>query len=116
MDRDALPLLKGTLDVLILKALSWGPMHGFGIASWLERTSEGTLDVDDSVLYQALHRVEGRGYVEAEWGLTENNRRARFYRLTAAGRQQLKNETATWMAYSESVTSILSLTARPRPA
>src|SRR5829696_515266 len=79
---DALPLLKGTLDLLVLKTLSWTEMHGFGISSWLERQSGGALTVDDSALYQALHRLEERGHVSARWGMTENNRRARYYRLT----------------------------------
>ena len=113
MEQLALPLLKGTLDVLILKAVSWGPMHGFGIAQWLDANSAGALGVDDSVLYQALHRVEGRGYVEAEWGVTENNRRARYYKLTGAGRRHLRAETESWLRYSRSVTAILTLTARP---
>ena len=106
---DGLPLLKGTLDLLVLKALSWGPLHGYGIASWLEARSGGTLGVEDSALYQALHRLEGRRYVEAEWGVSENNRRARYYRLTRAGRAQLKNESDVWLRYTASVTSILSL-------
>lgn len=71
MTDHTLPLLKGTLDLLVLKSLTWDPMHGFGIASWLEQHSEGTLGVDDSAMYQALHRLEGRGYIEAEWGVTE---------------------------------------------
>ena len=110
---DTLPLLKGTLDLLVLKTLSWGPMHGFGISSWLETQSDGALGVDDSALYQARHRLEGRGYVEAEWGVTENNRRARWYRLTPAGRRHLQAETDTWMRYTRSVTSILVLAGRP---
>ena len=109
----ALPLLKGTLDLLVLKALSWGTMHGFGISSWLESYSGGALGVDDSALYQAMHRLEGRGYVVAEWGVTENNRRARYYRLTTAGRRQLRAETETWLRYTQSVTAILTLSARP---
>jgi transcriptional regulator len=108
-----LPLLKGTLDLLVLKALSWGAMHGFGISSWLESASTGALGVDDSALYQALHRLEGRGYVEAEWGVTANNRRARYYELTAAGRHQLRAETDVWLRYTQSVTAILTLTASP---
>jgi transcriptional regulator len=108
-----LPLLKGTLDLLVLKALSWGPMHGFGISILLESSSGGSLAVDDSALYQSLHRLEGRGYVEAEWGVTENNRRARYYRLTAGGRRQLRAETDTWLRYTESVTAVLTLAARP---
>ena len=110
---DALPLLKGTLDLLILKALTWGPMHGFGISSWLAEQSDGTVGVDDSALYQALHRLEGRRYIAAEWGITENNRRARFYTLTTAGRRHLRAEADTWARYTAAVTSILASTARP---
>lgn len=108
----SLPLLKGTLDLLVLKALSWGPMHGFAILSWLETSSEGQIGVEDSALYQALHRLEARRLVDAEWGLTENNRKARWYRLTTAGRQRLRRETATWLRYTSSVTRILSLARR----
>lgn len=109
---DALPLLKGTLDLLVLKALSWGPMHGFAIVSWLEHSSDGAIGVEDSALYQALHRLEARALVDAEWGLTENNRKARWYRLTTAGRQRLRRETDTWLRYTRSVTHILTLTRR----
>ena len=109
----ALPLVKGTLDALVLKALAWGPMHGFEVTTWLERQSRGALGVQDSALYQALHRLEGRGYVAAEWGTTENNRRAKYYRLTPAGRRHLQAETDTWLRYTQSVTSILTLAARP---
>lgn len=104
-----LPLLKGTLDLLVLKALSWGPMHGYGIASWLERRSGGRLGVEDSALYQALHRLEGRRLVTAEWGVTENNRRARYYTLTPAGRAHLGSESSTWLRYTQSVSAILAL-------
>ena len=113
MSADQLPLVKGTLDVLVLKALAWGPMHGFAITEWLEERSRGSIGVDDSALYQALHRMEERGLVEAEWGVTENNRRARWYRLTPAGRRHLQAETDTWMRYTRSVTSILVLAGRP---
>ena len=109
---DNLPLLKGTLDLLILKTLSWGAMHGYAIATWLEDRSDGTLGVDDSALYQALQRMEGRGWLSAEWGTTENNRRARYYKLTTAGRQRLRTESETWLRYTKSVTSILSLASR----
>ena len=112
MAADTLPLLKGTLDLLVLKTLTWGPMHGFGISSWLDEQSSGTVGVDDSALYQALHRLEGRGYIAAEWGVTENNRRARFYTLTTAGRRHLKAETESWLRYTTTVTSILAV-ARP---
>ena len=104
-----LPLLKGTLDLLILKALSWGALHGYAISLWLEQRSAGTLGVDDSALYQSLHRLEDRGLVEAEWGVTETNRRARFYKLTTAGKQRLQAETSTWLRYTQSVSGILAL-------
>ena len=109
----ALPLLKGTLDLLVLKALSWRAMHGFGIASWLESSTDGDLGVDDSALYQSLHRLEARGLVEADWGITENNRRARFYRLTADGRRRLRDEMETWLRYTRSVTHVLTTAPRP---
>jgi transcriptional regulator len=109
---DSLPLLKGTLDLLILKTLSWGPMHGYAIATWLEARSNGTLGIDDSALYQALQRMEGRGWLAAEWGTSDNNRRARYYRLTAAGRQRLRTESDTWLRYTKSVTAILAVAQR----
>ena len=108
---EALPLIKGTLDLLVLKALSWAPMHGFEITSWIEERSAGALGVQDSAMYQALHRLEERGHVAAEWGVTPNNQRARYYRLTKAGRAFLAAETAQWVRYAETVTGIL--TARP---
>ncbi|HEU4628745.1 MAG TPA: PadR family transcriptional regulator [Gemmatimonadaceae bacterium] len=111
-----LPFLKGTVDMLVLKALSGGPMHGFGIALWLEARSDGTLGLDDSVTYQVLHRLEGRGWVEAEWTVTENKRRARVYRLTRAGRAQLAKETDAWLRYSRSVTAIMTADLRPASA
>ena len=116
---DQLALVKGTLDVLVLKALSWGPMHGFEITTWLEDTSSGALDVDDSALYHALHRMEERRLIAAEWGVTENNRRARYYSVTSAGRAHLRAETARWLRYSEMVSGILtaaSRTTNARPA
>jgi PadR family transcriptional regulator len=106
-----LPLLKGTLDLLMLKALSWGALHGYAISLWLEQRSAGTLGIDDSALYQSLHRLEGRGLVEAEWGVTETNRRARFYKLTPAGKQRLQAETSTWLRYTQSVSGILALSS-----
>ena len=83
-------------------------MHGYGIATWLEQRSHGTLGLDDSALYQALQRMERRGWLTAEWGTTENNRRARYYRLTAAGRQHLRAQSAQWTRYTRCVTAILS--------
>jgi transcriptional regulator len=99
--------VKGTLDVLVLKALAWTPMHGFEITTWLEGRSGGTLGIQDSALYQALHRLEARGLAAAEWGVTANNQRARYYRLTAAGREHLVAETDRWVRYAETVTAIL---------
>ena len=109
---DQLSLVKGTLDVLVLKTLSWGAMHGFEITSWLEDRSGGALDVEDSALYQALHRLEERGLVSAEWGMTGNNRRARYYSLTRAGRSHLRAETARWLRYTATVSDILGAATR----
>jgi transcriptional regulator len=109
---DQLPLLKGTVDMLVLKALTWGPMHGFGISQWLDNRSNGSLGLDDSAMYQVLHRLEGRGHVEAEWRVTDNSRRARFYRLTHAGRSHLKAQTDLWLRYSGVVTALVTSRAR----
>ena len=105
---DPLPLVKGTLDALVLKALSWTPMHGFEITCWLEDRSAGTLDVQDSALYQALQRLEDRGHVTAEWGMTENHRRARYYHITRPGLSHLAAETDRWSRYAATVTGILT--------
>ena len=105
---DAIPLVKGTLDILVLRALAWAPMHGFEITTWLENQSGGALGVRDSALYQALHRMEERGLIAAEWGVTENNQRARYYRATKTGRAHLAAETAQWVRYAELVTGILT--------
>lgn len=110
---ESLPLVKGTLDVLALKALSWTPMHGFEITSWLEEWSGGGLDVNDSALYQALYRMEERGLVEAQWGVTENNRRARYYRITPDGKAHLAEEADRFLRYARTVGDILSA---PHPA
>lgn len=104
---DTLPLLKGTLDMLILKALSIEPMHGYGISVWLERGSDGAIVAEDSAIYQALRRLEGRRLVEAEWGVTENNRRARYYSLTSTGRKHLREEARTWDRYARWVGRLL---------
>ena len=102
------PLVKGTLDALVLKALSWGPMHGFEITTWLEDRSAGALAVEDSALYQALHRMEERGLITAEWGVTENNRRARYYELTDQGRAALEAETRDWRRFAAALEVVLS--------
>lgn len=105
---DSLPLLKGTLDMLILKALSIEAMHGYGLSVWLENGSDGDIVVEDSAIYQALRRLEGRRLVEAEWGVTENSRRARYYTLTAEGRRHLADEARTWDRYAETVGKLLA--------
>src|SRR5213080_4779556 len=101
-------LLKGTLDVLVLKTLSWGPMHGFEITRWLETRSGGRLDITDAALLQALHRLEERSLLGAEWGVTKNERRARYYRLTAAGRTSLRAESAALIDQFDAVTAVLT--------
>ena len=101
-------LLKGTLDVLVLKTLSWGAMHGFEIGSWLEERSGGRIGVTDAALLQALHRLEERALIAAEWGMTGNGRRARYYSLTAAGRATLRAESAALVDDAEALTSVLT--------
>src|ERR671933_1554431 len=98
-----LDLLQGTLDVLVLKALAWGPRHGYAVARWIKTTSDDALTVEDRALYLALHRLEERGWVESEWGLSEKNRRAKFYRLTTSGRRALRAEAASWQEYAAAV-------------
>jgi transcriptional regulator len=101
-------LLQGTVDILILRALAWESMHGYAISRWLASRSDGVLAVDGAALYQALHRLSHRKWVSAEWGLSENNRKAKFYSLTAAGRAQLRAESAVWKAYAAAVSKVLS--------
>ena len=101
-------VLQGTLDMLVLKALTWGPMHGYGVLAWLRQTTDGELRIEDAALYPALHRLEARKQIDSEWGLSENNRRAKYYQLTARGRQQLRAESATWSRYSTAVSKVLS--------
>jgi transcriptional regulator len=108
-----LPVLKGTLDLLVLRALNWTPMHGFEIVSWLERAGNGSLDVEDSALYQAVYRLEEKGFLKADWGVTENNRRARYYSITPTGRAHLRAETKSWMRYADTVTAILTAGKEP---
>jgi transcriptional regulator len=103
----SLDLLQGTVDILVLQTLAWGPMHGYAVASWIRQRTDGVLELEDAPLYKALHRLERQGYVDAEWGVSENNRRARYYQLTAAGRRQLHTEAATWRRYAEAVFKVL---------
>jgi len=115
MANEDLGLVSGTLDLLVLRTLTWGPRHGFAIARWIRSTSGDAILVEDRALYLALHRLEERGLVESDWGLSENNRRARFYQLTRAGRTQLRARTQYWTRYAEAVFRILQAT-EPRPA
>ena len=107
MTRASLDLLQGTLDVLILKTLSWGPTHGYGVSRWIRQRTDDVLTVEDAALYQALHRLERRGWIESEWGLSENNRRAKYYQLTAEGRRQLRAEVSMWQRYAAAVSRVL---------
>ena len=100
-------LLQGTLAMLILKALMVRPMHGYGIARWVEDTTDDVLRIEEGSLYPALRRIEDRGWVTSAWGLSENNRRAKFYTITAAGRAELRAEGAVWLRYAAAVTSVL---------
>lgn len=102
-----LPLLQGSLDLLVLGALGTGVKHGYGVATIVRERSGGALDIEDAALYQALHRLERKGLVSAEWGLSENNRRARFYALTAAGRKRLRAEAANWQRHAQAVAAAL---------
>ena len=114
MSDDAeLDILLGTLDVLVLKALSWGPSHGYGVARFIRESSGNTFRILDGALYTALHRLEERGWVEAEWGHTEQGKRAKFYRITTAGRRQLRDATAHWERYAAGMAGVLGA---PRPA
>jgi transcriptional regulator len=100
-------LLPGTLDVLILKALSWGARHGYALGRWIRETTGDVLQVEEGALYPALHRLEQRRWLKAEWGITETGRRAKFYALTSLGRKHLRAEIARWERYSEAVSSVL---------
>ncbi len=113
MSDRSLEVLKGTLDVLILKTLSWGPAHGYGITGCLEDLTDGALLVVEGALYPALHRLERRGLIEAEWGLSENNRRAKFYELTDEGRHQLHASTSSWNRFANAMGKVLRATERP---
>lgn len=100
-------LLQGTLGILVLKSLLLGPAHGYAIARWVEETTGDVLRIEEGSLYPALRRLEDRGLVSSDWGVSENNRRARFYTITAAGRKHLRAEATVWMQYSQAVTRVL---------
>src|ERR1043166_2713249 len=107
-----LDLLQGTLDLLVLKALSWGERHGYAVATWIRERSGEQFLVEEGALYPALHRLERRGWVESEWGLSENNRKAKFYRLTSRGRAQLRAEVTLWERYVGAVGRVLRTAER----
>ena len=110
MTRPPVSLLQGTLDVIVLKTLSWGPMHGYEIARWIHRVTDDVLNVEEGSLYPALYRMEDRGWIKADWGLSENNRRAKYYRLTPAGRRQLIEQTSTWSQFAVALGKIFGAT------
>lgn len=115
MDDLDVSLTRGTLDLLVLKALSWGPRHGYGVADWIDQATGAALLVGEGTLYPALHRLERQGLVEAEWGLSENNRHAKFYQLSAAGRRRLQAGSTSWHRFVEAAGRALSAAA-PLPA
>lgn len=108
MSDDTLGLLRGTLDLLILNALSTGEKHGYAVSEWIDAVTDGSLLVEEGTLYPALHRLERRGLVTAEWGLSDNNRRAKYYALTRAGRQRLRDGVESWRRYSLAVAKVLA--------
>jgi PadR family transcriptional regulator PadR len=115
VERTRLELVRGTLDILILKSLVWSPLHGYAITSLIRRQSDEALLVEEGTLYPALWRLESKGLIEAEWGLSDNNRKAKYYKLTGEGRRYLRAETRTWEAYAEAVAKILGATRPPTP-
>jgi PadR family transcriptional regulator PadR len=106
-------ILRGTLDLLILRALSWGPAHGYAVARWIEQATADVLAVGEGTLYPALHRLEERGWISANWGMSENNRQAKFYALTKRGRARLEVEAENWRRYAAAVFAALKAPARP---
>ena len=107
MTRNALTLLQGTVDLLVLRALQPGPSHGYGVSRWVRERTDGVLTLEDAALYQALHRLEAKRWIEAEWGLSDNNRRAKYYTLTPAGREQLRSGVTTWKRYAAAMVKVL---------
>ena len=113
MADSSVALLHGSLSVLVLKTLSWAPAHGYGIARWIEQCTGDVLQVEEGSLYPALHKLEERGLISAEWGITEHNRRAKFYRLTAAGKKQLAASHDYWARFADAVGKVLTIAPRP---
>lgn len=107
MSHPTLTLLQGTVDLLVLRALQDGAAHGYAVSRWIRERTDGVLAMEDAALYQALHRLEAKAWIEAEWGLSENNRRAKYYSLTSAGRRQLRAEVATWQQYAAAMLRVI---------
>ena len=114
MSEPSTEVLRGTLDMLILKAVSWGPRHGYAVARWIEQATNDVLRIEEGSLYPALHRLENRGWIDSDWGVSDNNRRAKFYTLTAKGRAQLRLESASFTRFAHAV--FAALEAPPSPA
>lgn len=110
MSQTTLTLLQGTVDLLILKALQQGPAHGYSVTRWVRDRTDGVISMEDAALYQALHRLEAREWIASEWGLSENNRRAKYYALTPDGRRQLRSEVSLWKRYAEAVFKVIEAT------
>lgn len=106
-NQGSLKLIQGTVALLILKTLTRGPEHGYGVTAWIRERSGGELGMDDAALYQALHRLERRGLIASEWGVSDNNRRAKYYEITRDGRRYLAEETSTWRRYARAVSAVL---------
>jgi transcriptional regulator len=113
MTSESVELLQGTLDLLVLKTLSWGSTHGYGIARWIQQVTGDVLRIEEGSLYPALHRLEKRGWISSDWGLSENNRRAKYYELTARGKQELRAATSSWSVFSGAVSKVLTSTDQP---
>ena len=113
MPQPQLDLLRGTLDLIILKTLIWGPAHGYTVARWIQQLTDAVLQVGEGSLYPALHRLEEQGWVASEWRRSENNRKAKFYKLTPAGRAQLRAELATWSRFAVAVAKVIKATEQP---
>lgn len=113
MTTERVSILKGAMDLLILKALSWGPMHGYGVSYWIRQVTEQAFELQEGVLYPALHRLEHKGWIDSEWGTSENNRRAKYYALTTLGRKQLRHELSVWARFAEAVGKVVQATDKP---
>ena len=113
MPQPQIDLLRGTLDLLILKTLTWGPAHGYTVARWIQQLTDDVLQVGEGSLYPALHRLEEQGWVASEWRRSENNRKAKFYKLTTAGRAQLRSELDTWSRFAAAIAKVVKASEQP---